>query len=328
MARIIVTGATGFLGGHLVRHLHNQGHDVIGLGRSLSSLTLLKTAGIQTLKIDLAKGLQLCTADMTGPADALVHCAALSSPWGPEKAFVDANVKGTETAINLAKTVGVRRFINISSPSVYYSNRDQVNVNETLPLPQPINAYADTKAEAENLVLSATDIGPINLRPRGIYGTGDSALLPRLLSAARQGPLPLLRGGIAEIDLTHVSDVVAAIEATLTANTTIEGETFNISGGQARRVADIVNKVCLGVGFPVQWRTLPWRAVMAAARLSEIFYQLNALDTEPRLTRYKVGLFAFRQSLDISKAQKLLGWSPKVDFDEGLELTFKNMASG
>jgi nucleoside-diphosphate-sugar epimerase len=261
------------------------------------------------------------TSDHIGRIDAVVHCAALSSAWGSKTHFIQANVTGTKTALKLAKAAGATRFINISSPTVYFAPRDQLDVSETMFLPRPINAYAATKAEAEKIALNDPDIATINLRPRGIYGAGDTTLLPRLRSAAQMGPLPLLRGGNASIDLTHVSDAVGAICAALDAGPSANGETINISSGEARKITQIVEAVCKAEDISVQWKPVPWQIAMGAARASELIAHLRHTETEPRLTRYKAGLFAFRQSLNISKSKHLLGWDPQVDFERGLALT-------
>ncbi len=320
MDRVIVTGATGFLGQALVRHLLARGVAVVALGRDPQALARLDAMGAQAVPLDLAKGVPPDSVRCIGAAAGMVHCAALSSAWGPRADFVAANVTGTASAIALARAVGVRRLVGISSPTVLYAHRDQLGLAENAPLPPPVNAYAETKATAERLLRDASDLGPVILRPRGIYGDGDTALLPRLLTAAAQGPLPLLRGGAAQIDLTHVSDVVRAIDLALDAGAWAEGETFHISGGTPIAVTEIVNRACAATGQSVRWRALPWRLMMAAAVLSEMRPPTRP---EPRLTRYKVGLFAFRQSLDISKARDMLGWTPQISFDEGLELTIR-----
>lgn len=321
MNRIIITGATGFLGGALARDLARDGAEVIGLGRDPAKLAALRQDRVTAFPVDLGQvGAEIGpVAEKIGAADALVHCAALSSAWGPLADFKAANVEGTRTAIALARAAGVRRFVQISTPSVYFAPRDQIAVTEAMRLPRPVNAYAATKAEAETLAWVAGDICPVILRPRGIYGAGDTALLPRLLDAARRGPLPLMRGGAAEIDLTHVDDVVAAIRAVLDAPEEICGETFNISSGEPRAVREIVEAVARATETPVRWQRVPWRVALTAAWASEALSRSNG--PEPRLTRYKVGLFAFRQSLDVSKARRMLGWSPQVDFDAGLART-------
>ena len=318
--RILVTGATGFLGGTLIRHLGARGLDAVGLGRDDARCRALQDAGFTTLRADLSRSV-LHLAGAIGRVDAVVHCAALSAPWGRLAAFRAANVEGTRHALDLTDALGARRFVNISSPTVYFEMKDKTAVAETARLPRPINAYARTKAEAEQLVLARPKLGPVNLRPRGIYGAGEETLLPRLLAAARRGPLPLLRSGAAAIDLTHVDDVVAAIEAALSADAAVEGETFNISGGDMVPVRELVERVCSALGVSLRWKRVPFYPALLLARLAEIASLARPVPKEPVVTPYTLGLFAFRQSLDISKAQQMLGWQPRISLDEGLAIT-------
>ena len=318
--RVLVTGATGFLGGGLMRHLGARGFAPIGLGRNEARCRALQNAGFTTIRADLSQS-ALNLTDSIGGVDAVVHCAALSAPWGRLAAFRAANVEGTRNALDLAEALGARRFVNISSPTVYFEMKDKIAVAETASLPRPINAYARTKAEAEQLVLNRPKLGPINLRPRGIYGAGEETLLPRLIAAARRGPLPLLRSGAAAIDLTHVDDVVAAIESALTTNPAVEGQTFNISGGDMVPVRDLVARVCLALAVPLRWKQVPFYPALLLAHLAEIANLARPVPKEPVVTPYTLGLFAFRQSLDISKAQGMLGWQPRISLEDGLAMT-------
>ncbi|MEP6564856.1 MAG: NAD-dependent epimerase/dehydratase family protein, partial [Mesorhizobium sp.] len=159
-------------------------------------------------------------------------------------------------------------------------------------------------------------------RPRGIFGAGDRALLPRLLQAARRRPLPLFRDGQARIDLTHVDDVVDAILAALAAGGSAEGQIFNISGGEVLPVRRIADEACARAGFSARWRKMPlWPAMLAAGVMEAVALRLPG-QPEPAVTRYGLGLFAYAQSLDISKASRMLGWAPKVSFEDGLDRTF------
>ncbi len=318
--RVLVTGATGFLGGTLIRHLGDRGLEPVGLGRNEARCRALQEAGLTTIRADLSHS-ALHLAGSIGRVDAVVHCAALSAHWGRLAAFRAANVEGTRNTLDLAEALGARRFVNISSPTVYFEMKDKIAVAETAPLPRPINAYARTKAEAERLVLARAKLGPVNLRPRGIYGAGEETLLPRLIAAARRGPLPLLRSGTAAIDLTYVDDVVAAIEAALTAGPAVEGQTFNISGGEMVPICDLVERVCLALAVPLRWKPMPFYPALLLARFAEMASLARPVPREPVVTPYTLGLFAFRQSLDISKAQRLLGWQPRISLDEGLAMT-------
>jgi nucleoside-diphosphate-sugar epimerase len=321
--RVLVTGATGFLGGALCRRLSQLDHEVIALGRDSAKLAVLESRGLRTVAVDLASS----AVSLNVAADAVVHCAALSSPWGRAADFHRANVVGTQAALDLARRCGAQRFVHISTPSIYFRFADQIGVREDMALPHPVNAYARTKREAEALVMRSTDLDPIVLRPRGLYGSGDVALLPRLLAAARKRPLPLLNGGRAVTDLTHVDDVVDAISATLSLQRTLSQRVFNISGGAALNVRDVAEKTAQRAGVRLRWREMPTGLVMALARASEAASAVLPGHPEPPVTTYSVGLFAYSQTLDISAAQQHLGWRPRISFDKGLELTFHSEAA-
>ena len=314
--RVLITGATGFLGGTVLRMLQAQGRPVLAQGRDPGRLAAL---GAPVLRWDLTQP-PPDTPELAG-VDAMVHCAALSAPFGRLAEFHAANVQGTAAVLALARRLQVRRFVHISSPSVLFAPRDQLALDETTPLPPPCTPYARTKARAEALVLAAPDLSPVILRPRGLYGCGDTALLPRLLQAARTRPLPLFRGGRARIDLTHVEDAAAAVLAALDAGPEAAGEVFHISGGEVLPVTEIASRACARAGVPLRWRRMPLAPALLAAGAMERLALLTGAG-EPAVTRYGLALFAYAQSLDISKASRSLGWSPRISFAEGLDRTF------
>lgn len=323
MDRIAITGATGFLGGALCRRLLAEGARVVALGRDSQKLAALSALGAETLVHDLSDGPPL---PLGAPISHLVHCAALSSAWGKHAAFHSANVEGTRAALEFGKANGVRRFVHISTPSIYFRFRDQLGVRESEPLPPPVNAYAATKRAAEALVHAEAGLDTVILRPRGLYGKGDTALLPRLLRAAQSGPLPLIRGGRAETDLTHVEDVVDAVIAALDAPENLPVRIFNISGGQPLPVRRIAEAAAAKAGISVQWRRMPAAVVFGAARILEFGASLHPDKPEPRVTAYGAGLFAFTQTLDLTSARTHLRWTPRIDFDAGLARTFEAAA--
>ena len=315
--KVLVTGATGFLGGALVRRLVQQGIDVVATGRNERALAALPLAAPLRFAWDLAHPYD---GDAASGITAVVHCAALSSAWGRQQDFREGNVEGTRHALALAARLGAEHFVQISTPAVYFRFEDQIDVPEDMPLPPPVNDYAATKAEADALV-EASGLPATILRPRGIYGRGDTALLPRLLKAARSGPLPRFRGGAARTDITHVDDVVDAIGAALQVGPTAQCRTFNISGGEALPIATVVERACAATGTAVRWRDLPVGPTLAAVRLNEWLHRLRR-GAEPKITAYGLGIFAFTQTLDISRARDELGWAPQVPFAEGLARTF------
>ena len=313
--RVLITGATGFLGGALLRLMADR--PLLAQGRNAARLAGL---AVPVLQWDLTAP-PPNTAALAG-VDAIIHCAALSSPFGRLADFRAANVAGTAAVIALARRLKVRRLVHVSSPSVLFAPEDQLDLDEDTPLPRPYTPYARTKAEAEALVLAAPDLSPVILRPRGLYGAGDTALLPRLLQAARNRPLPLFRDGAARIDLTHVEDAARAVIAALDAGPQAAGQIFHISGGEVLPVTQIATAACARAGIPLRWRRMPLPPVLFAAGAMERL-ALMTTGHEPVATRYGLALFAYAQSLNIDKARRLLGWTPRIGFEEGLDRTFR-----
>lgn len=314
--KVVVSGATGFLGSHLCRHLKALGHEVVGLGRDATRGADLTADGIVFHAIDLSRDARPPVAQ----ADAFVHAAALSSNWGRRRDFEAANVTGTRHALDMAGRMNVRRFVFISSPTVAFRFRDQLGQKESDPLPPPVNAYAASKCAAEILVRAYPET--VILRPRGLYGRGDTALLPRLIRAARNGALPLINHGEAVTDLTHVDDAVAAVTAALDAPDTVHRRTYNISGGEAISLKSIIVQACQGAGFEPRFTGIPTGLAMFAARSAELVAGLTPGRPEPLFTAYSVGVMAYSQTLDIGAAARDLGYAPKVSFAEGLRRAF------
>ena len=309
--RVLVTGASGFLGGHCLRRLqHAGGYTLIGTGRDPARAP----SGFDFVPVDLSAGPEALSA--LPPVDAVVHGAALSAPWGPQAAFEAANVHATAALLDWAQHQGVTRFIHISTPALYFAFRDQFDLREDHPQGPPINAYAATKARAERLV-TASPLSSIILRPRALYGPGDTALLPRLQRAIAAGPLPLLRGGAAQTNLTHVSDVCGAIQCALE-RPEVEG-TFNIAGGEAVSLRALVVQIADGLALPLRWRAVPTPAVLAAAQALEWWHGLVSPTVEPRFTRYSAGLFAYSLTLNTDRARQGLGWRQEVALEDGID---------
>lgn len=311
----------------MVRALLGRGTEVVASGRDVSKAPPA-TEGLTFIAADLSNRADTERLQKaTGSIDAVVHAAALSAPWGAYAAFHSANVTATQHMLEFARESGACRFVHISTPGVYFHFRDQLDVRETRPLPEPVNFYAKTKRRAEELVLNADALDAFILRPRGLYGAGDTALLPRLIRAARRRPLPLLRNGQAVTDLTHVTDAAQAILAALDAPQSARG-IYNISGGVPLRLKDVIDRACKRSAVTARWRRTSTTAALAAARAMEWACACLPSKPEPPITAYGVGVLAFSQTLNIDSARHVLGWTPSIDFDEGLDLTFGNRPLG
>lgn len=318
--KIIVTGGTGFLGRHVVWRLASEGHEIIFTGRDPAAAeTVRKYCSYPAHWLSIEHGSQNAKqlmANAAKNADAIVHCAALSSPWGRPDQFIKANVRSTEEVLTACQMAGVKRLVHISTPSIYFNFQDGLNIKESQALPPPVNDYARTKLAAEHLVVDA-NIQSVILRPRAIFGPWDNTLMPRLMRVIERGSIPLMRGGGVLMDITYIDNLVDAIYLSLTKPLLTSCSIYNVSNGEPLAFIDLLEKLANNFQLTLRTKKLPWRVVDMAARLFELHARMAQVQ-EPLLTRYSAGVLAFSQTLDISAITKELGYKPKISIDEGL----------
>jgi 2-alkyl-3-oxoalkanoate reductase len=311
MEKVLVTGASGGLGKALVVGLRARGVAVKATGRRDGQA--LVRLGADYVPADLV------TSDLdalTTGVDGVFHCAALSSPWGRDADFQAINVAVTQGLLASARRAGCKRFVFVSSPSVYAREGDHLGLREEDAInSRPLNAYARTKGEAERLVLDAADgqMACVAIRPRAIIGPDDEVLLPRFLRVIEKGRFPRVRGGNALIELTDVRDVVAALMTAYEQASALSGEVINISGGRAITVRDLVNRLADALGKPVRFIDLPYGLLRTWAAISERVCGLLPGRPEPILTVYSLATLSFSQTFDLTKARRMLDYTPAHD---------------
>jgi nucleoside-diphosphate-sugar epimerase len=310
--KVLVTGAAGFLGAHVARRFTQRGHDVLATARSPRGNVHGMTVGAD-LATDALEGI-------VAGRELIVHCAARASPWGERELFWRDNVLATERLLAAATRAGcVRRLVHVSTPSIYFNGRDQLDRREDFTPPRRWpTAYAESKWEAECRVRAATAVPAVILRPRAVIGPGDRAIVPRILAAAQRGFLPLPGGGHALIDVTCVDNVVDAIEAAALAPAAAEGRAYNITNGEPIAVRTLVTRLFSALGIEARAIAVPRALAQGVASLGEWIARRRRGAPEPRLTRYGVGLLARSQTLNIDAARAELDYRPRVSIDEGI----------
>lgn len=319
--KILITGASGFLGGRTTKAFAATGIEVVSTSRNPERKEELEEAGAVFVPGDLLDK-EFCNSIVQG-IDVIVHCAALSSPWGKYSSFYQANVTTTSNLLDAAKVWGVQKFVFISSPSVYFEMKDRWNVSEKDPVPETlINDYARTKLIAEELVLAGNNqyLKTIAIRPRAIYGAEDTVIFPRLLAAHRGGRLKYIGNADNVCDLTTVSNVIEAIKCCISPESEeAYGQVFNITNGEPvyfwRTLEVLFSELNIR---PIRER-ISFRTALTAASVIEWVYRTFRLRGEPRLTKYNVGIMTYNFTMDISKAGNLLGYRPVQTNREGLE---------
>jgi nucleoside-diphosphate-sugar epimerase len=317
--KIVITGATGFLGSRLLEKLASNDADaieVVGLGRTLKSHSIVKASNIIYQLGDLEE--PSFAHDAISGAEVVVHAAALSAQMGPLGAFERANVKVTEHVVDACEAHGVKRLIFISSPSVYFQMKDQLNISESDPLPPAVNVYAKTKREAECLVI-ASDVPHVIIRPRALIGRGDTVILPRIIRAHAAGRLRRMGLEQNRVDLTPVSNVVDAIVLAMRVNGEGLNQIYNISNGRPERLWPLLDRIFSELSLEAVTRRIPIPVAVAVARLMEWHAIWLNGRKEPVLTVYGIGTLTKDFGMDISKAKELLGYEPSQTVADAID---------
>jgi nucleoside-diphosphate-sugar epimerase len=321
--RVLITGGTGFIGSSLARRLvAKSGTEIRLLGRDFSKVAALLDAGVDGVTADLRN--REAVIEACRGVDTVFHVGALSAPWSARGKvdFYDVNITGMENVLEGCRRRGVRRLIYVSSPSVVFDGRDHCDLAEDAPYPKRFtSAYSWSKKIGEDLVNAAARYGleTIILRPKAVFGPGDTSLLPRLINAARQGRLPQIGDGNNEVCLTHVDNVVEALCLARDASGEALGRTFTITGGECANLWTVIRHVLESLGLPNRLRRVPISVALAAAGVMEARAALT--NREPLLTRYSVQILARTQTYDISAARRFLRYAPVISLSDGIEQT-------
>lgn len=303
--KILVTGTSGFVGGAVGRYLRSRGHHVTGLSRRPPRAQ----ATDRSLVHDLAR-----PAPELGAFDAVIHAAALSAPWGRPAAFDAANVDGTRNALAIAANSGAR-FVLISSSSVLYAPGDQHCLPEA-PAPDtpPTNDYARTKRAAEALTTAYPGAWAI-LRPRAVYGMGDTVLFPRIARAARLHLLPRFRQEVpARGDLVSIDNLVRQVARA------VEGGArgiFHLIDPAPVEIETFVTQVLARLGLPGPALTIrPDLARKVAGGLEALSRRTGWW--EPPLTGFGIEVFTATKTFDDRRTRLHLG-PPDIPTDLAID---------
>ena len=316
MKKILITGATGFLGSRLVEIMSTiKGLEILATGRTLKTQNISKKSNLKYILGNL-EDTKFVDSLVKG-VDTIIHTAALSSQMGNPKDFQRANVEATKHLLKAAKANKIKKFIFISSPSVYFRFKHQLELKESDSLPKPVNSYAYSKREAEKLVQSSK-IPYIILRPRALIGRGDKVIMPRILRAHREGRLMRMGDETNRVDITPVSNVVDAIILALDADKKAVNQIYNISNGKPELLWPILDKLLSQLQLPRPTKQISLKLVLVVAKLMELHAKWINGYREPALTVYGVGTLTMSFGMDISKAKKLLGYHPNQSVQEAL----------
>jgi nucleoside-diphosphate-sugar epimerase len=315
MTRIFVTGGSGFVGGAAIRHFVARGDDVRAMSRSEKSDAAIAALGAKPVRCDLEN----VAAAHIGDAEAVVHCAAFVEQWGPKDAWQRFNVDGTARMLQASREAGVGRCIHISTESVLWRGQSLDGVDETYPLaPNSPYPYAATKAQAEILVTAANapPFETIILRPRFIWGPGDTTLLPTIEAMAKSGGWMWVNHGRAMTSTTHVANLVHAIELALTKGQA--GGTYFILDDGARPMREMISGIAASRGITLPEKSVPGWFADALGGICEFVWGTFPVGGEPPLTRFSAMILSRDCILTDDKARAEMGYRPVMSVADGL----------
>jgi nucleoside-diphosphate-sugar epimerase len=316
-SKAFVTGGSGFVGRELIKALRARGCEVAALARSPTAMAAVSLSGAVPVAGDLSS-VSALQSGMAG-CETAFHAAAEVSDWGPREAFEEATVRGTARVLAAARAAGVSRLVHISTEAVLAGGAPIVDANETVPYPaDPIGLYPWSKGIAERAVVAANTDGftTMVVRPRFVWGHGDTSLLPQLVGAMRGGQWLWFGGGHHLTSTCHVRNVAEG--ALLAAERGEGGEIYFLTDGASVDFRDFITDMAATQGVIAPQRSAPMWVAHAAAAVGEAAWGTLKLKGRPPLTRTMVNLFFGEVTVDDRKAREWLGYRSHVSIAEGL----------
>ncbi|GGD11496.1 hypothetical protein GCM10011513_06210 [Franconibacter daqui] len=324
--KVLVTGATSGLGRNAVEFLRRKGLTVRATGNNEAMGKLLTKMGAEFVHADLTDLVSSQAKVMLADIDTLWHCSSFTAPWGTQEVFDLANVRATRRLGEWAVAWGVRNFVHLSSPALYFDYHHHLDIQEDFRPARYANEFARSKAASEEVIQLLAQANPQTrftiLRPQSLFGPHDTVFFPRLVQMMRHyGSVLLPRGGEALVDMTYYENAVHAmwLASSSECDTLASGRAYNIANGEPRPLRVIVQKLIDALGISCRIRSVPYPMLDLVARSLERMG--NKAAKEPVLTHYGVSKLNFDFTLDIRRAETELGYQPVVSLDEGIERT-------
>jgi dihydroflavonol-4-reductase len=313
----LVTGATGFTGSHLVKALVADGDRVRVIARSASRAREVLPRSVEIVEGDIAHP---GVVERAAPGAATVyHLAAVYREARHRDArYREVNVDASRRLLDAAVAAGVRRYVHCSTVGVHGHIAAPPGDENTAYGPGDV--YQETKLEAERLALSYRDrLSLAVARPTAIYGPGDTRLLKLFRMVVRRRFI-LIDGGENFYHMVHVSDLVRGLRL-LGTHPAAAGEIFILGGERYLKLSELAGMIADAAGVPAPWLRLPARPFQLAGSLVERV--CVPLGIEPPIHRRRVDFYTKSRAFSIEKAQRLLGYRPRVKLEDGIRETLE-----
>lgn len=313
-----MTGGSGFIGGALISRLVGEGVQVTALARSKSSAERVRALGAEPFMGDLNPVGNM--AEGAAGCGVAYHAAAFVQQWGPWSEFQSATVDGTANALAACREAGVKRFVHVGTEAALVDGNALVNADETWPLKPDSRAYYPrSKARAEQAVVATNGEGGMEtvvVRPRFVWGPGDTTLLPGIVELMRSGKFAWVGGGGNLTSTAHVENVVEGL--VLAAEKGRGGEAYFVTDGEPIAFREMITALAATQGVEPGSRNVPAPVAKTAAAAAEGLWRTLRLRGEPPITRLAVWNSALECTVNDAKAREKLGYRPVISREDGL----------
>ncbi|HEX2086773.1 MAG TPA: NAD-dependent epimerase/dehydratase family protein [Solirubrobacteraceae bacterium] len=311
-----VTGGSGFVGGRLIGRLVGDGVRVRALARSDRAAERVREAGAEPVRGDLddagalRRGIAGC--------EVVFHAAAKVEDWGDPRDFERVNVQGTRNVLAAAREAGARRLVHVGTEAALLAGRPLVGADESAPLrPDSPVLYSSSKARAEMEVVTAPPgLEAVVVRPRFVWGAGDTTLLPQIVAQMRSGQWAWVGGGRHRTATTHVDNTVEGLVLAATRGRD-RGVWFVTDGGSVV-FRDFLTELARTQGVEPPDRSIPAPVARGAAIAAEALWRALRLPGHPPLTRFASWVASDECTISIARAREELGYAPVRTREEGL----------
>ena len=319
MTVALVTGASGFIGSHLVKRCIQNGYRVKVLVRKgNASIPGLKQEGVDVVEGDIRQ-VEAVNKAVKG-ADLVFHSAALTSDWGSLKDFRDINIGGTRNISEAVTQYKVKRLVHVSTFESFDHSRLE-RVNENTPYSIRNQSYPDTKIKGNEVVWEYVAKGmPASIvYPVWVYGHGDRTLFPLLADGLRRRQI-FYWSHHAPMSMVYIDNLIDLLMLAAVHPSAV-GEDFLAYDGEPITFEGLCERIASAIHSPPPSLYLPYNLVYILAGMMEVLYRMIRSSKRPLLTRQAVTLLATHVAPDASKARQVLGWSPGVSQNEGINRT-------
>jgi len=322
---VLITGATGFVGRHLVKACLERGW-------SVRAFVLPDDPGTESV---MALGANIFTGDICDPQkvknaamgmDIIFHCASIVTDWSPDELFKKVILNGTENVCTAALEAGVERLVHISTNDVF-GMIEYREINESMPLTPWGEPYPDYKIQAEEVVwkYAKEGLAATMVYPCWVYGEGDKTFVPLLADAIIQKEMVFWRKDVL-VWPTYIGNLIDLLML-ISVDERAKDQGFLVHDGESTTLQEFTKRIAKAMDAKPPRLHIPYQMAMLSAYAMEASWRLFKFKNRPLLTTYAVKNLGSRFRYSIGKAERVLDWTPGISYQEGMEKTMEWLKS-